>query len=496
MPESIKIKIDLDTASAELSLEELERRIEKISKSGAELFRNIASRTGGSIPSAKSPQEMAREFARTNFPQVFSSATTLYPEFLLRGAQQAAKRMGELKLPIEHLLAPEKLLTLGARNLLKMGPLGTAGTMMPESFLRQGAMRSMGMGPLFPPPINWRQAAMGGALGAFSPWLGARALNQAFGGRSIFGGLFGGGGGGGGGGGAGRGSGLLGAMFGGGASGFAEWYLLIRTIQLLRVAMRELWQTVQRGSELYRQAARTATSVGKLAQIQAVGAGLGFSPELMNRMIEQGQFGRGGRVVTANEMILRARMGASGMGDVQQIVNMRKELEFLIRQTSFGAKNFADASKAMNRMNMDLAILKNDWQAFWAQLAKTMEPWIRTILILFDGLMKALTFIVAHGRQALLQALVGNVAGLAIEKGLEKAFPSGGPGGTKIGGNAPQRPESGWEKMGLIINGGINGRDYARQTAENTKKIADHVTKLFPVADPTWGAQQPNFNLP
>jgi hypothetical protein len=365
-----------------------------------------------------------------------------------------------------------------------------------ERELAKGAKDAMRMGPLRTGPPDWRQAGMAGATAFFSPWLGARMLNQVFGGFP--------GAGGGGGGGAG-GGGLLSAMFGGESTGFAQWYLLIRAVTALTHAFNLMFDAIHKGSELYRQAAATATNVHTLSHAQAAMGGIGFSPGQVNAMIGQTQYGRGGQIRTAADVMVRARLGGAGMEDIQKIQNMNKELDYMFKVTAYGSEVAANAAASMNRLNMAMSALKTDWNSLWMDLAKTFELPLRILIKLGDmviqGFNRMLEAIQA-GWGAVLKGFANMLGPYLGPKFLKSVgnlvFPFTAPGDTRIGGQMTARPEGAWERMGLIINGGIMGRDYARQTAENTKKIADHVAKIFPVADPTWGAnqQQPNFNWP
>ena len=494
MPGSIKLRVELDTRQGELSLEEIERRVRRIGNAGAEVMAGY-----------RQPWRR-RKFARENFPEIFSPT---YHEEMMAQTPGALARQINTRLGIgagQNRPNRRAYEALWQSFYAKPLPQGTFGRWI-QNDMRIGERYSperkgyeefwkKSVPPFInqKPPIDWKQLGLGAALSAFSPWLGARAMNQALGGRSLFGGFGGGIGGGGGGGGRG---GLGGAIFGGGAVGFNEWYILIRTVQMLNAAMQHLMQTVQKGSELYRQAAATATGTRQLAHLQAALGGIGISPETVNRMIEQRQFGRGGRVTSYEGVLMRARMSGAGMGEIQQIINMRKELEFLFYATKFGSVYIGDAAKSMNRLNMRLHILQTDWEAFWATFVKTMEPWLHSILGMLDQMLRGATFLMAHAREAMLRVVFGAAAGKLIEKGLSKLYPSGSPGSQYVGGALTQRPESAWEKMGLIISGGIGGKDYARQTAENTKKIAEHIARAFPVSGTAYtSGNQPNFNLP
>jgi len=329
-----------------------------------------------------------------------------------------------------------------------------------DAELRKGAQQALAMGPLRTGfPVGG--AAIGGLASIFSPWIGSRILNQAFGGFPI------------GGGGEGNGGGLRNALFGGSVPGFGEWFIFISALRMAsRVLTDEFVAAIKRGSELYRRAAATGTSTSRLAQIEAILTGIGMDPNMAKQMILQRQSGRGGRFTNVyGEMLRGAQRGGMGIGEIQQIINMRHEIEFLGRAMAFSTPRIAASSRAMNRISMDFSVFKSDWAALWADLVRSMEPAIRGLLILGSGLAR-LGDIMIRG---VVAELVGTDKKGNLPEWVKKLFPSEGPGNRKIGAaGSISRPEHMWERMGLIIHGGLGGSDYARLSAEYLREIRDH----------------------
>lgn len=327
-------------------------------------------------------------------------------------------------------------------------------------------------GPNQPGNRSWSQMAMGALVGMFSPWMGARIMNQGWTGQG--------------------GKGMGGLLFGGGPMGFSEFYLgLITASKLLTATFNDLRQAVAKGANLYQQAARAGTSTGDIALLRSVLGGIGMSPEMATNMRLQMQSGRGGRVTDLYGTILRGTMSSGGLGDVQQIINMRKEIKYLGEATKVSSQSLAETSGAMNRISMDTMILKQDFQAMWAQILASMEEGIHKIITDLDSLFKAMPkyFDILKSGVAGLSDPLQSIDWENTNKLFgQSLFAKDKTSNIKIGGiGMGARPESGWEKMGLIVSGGIGGNNYARQTAENTKKIADYIRNLFPSATPAMG---------
>jgi hypothetical protein len=172
---------------------------------------------------------------------------------------------------------------------------------------------------------------------------------------------------------------------------------------------------------------------------------------------------------------------------MQAILNMSKEVALAWKLTSAASRQAAESAGDLYRVSFLGNAIKQEWSTFWMQIAS-----------IFSGAMQIIemaTYGVLHAANALLEkyrsmpawakiALGGGGAGSVVAAAsslAEKYMPGIGRGDTSFHrqpvNNPMGRPESAWEKMGLIIHGGIGGNDYAKQVAENTRKMLDIMIK-------------------
>lgn len=332
--------------------------------------------------------------------------------------------------------------------------------------------------PKIPQPIDWKMVGMAGLLAPMSPWVAARALSQS----GLFGRLFGNMGGGG---------GIWGS---GGFRAFFESFVAMTVItRSLTLAFNQLKLAVESGSKLYQDSARTARPMAQLFQLQTAFSAIGMSPDAANRMLTNMQFTRGrGQIrglgaMTGDQMFgaLRAS-GVGEMGDMQQLVNMSREFKEAWDAVAQDAQDMAMSAKTMQEISGWTKIIKADWEALVNQIVSVFGPELVTLMQTLHEVLRDLnnqlrTLLTIRSVMAAFQSLM-----TMSPKKIQEAFgtmiknilgiPSA-PGDARIGGPYVPPQTSAWERMGLIINGGVMGRDYARQTAENTRRIADAVTQ-------------------
>jgi hypothetical protein len=323
-------------------------------------------------------------------------------------------------------------------DLLKLAQVAT--TAPPTASASQAAAAAKG--------IDWKQVALGLGAAPFSPWVGARGLSGS--------GLFGSGGGGGG--------GLLGRLMGtGGLGGFMEAYIAIQTaMHGLRIAFEQLTSAVQRGAQLYLKAAELGTSAFTTSRLQKTAQLLGMPESALTNLVASGQFMRGQRVTgqDMSNILLGSGRGVLGKEDLQAVLNLSKEVAGAWNRVNADARAAAISAYALFKTNMNFGELKSAWSRLWQDLATAISPVMNLMANALTGYLRAFAGQVEQWIQV-MQFL------RLIPKGGDEAFKR------QIGGAPVTRPESAWEKMGLIISGGIGGSDYARQTAQNTKRIAD-----------------------
>ncbi len=338
----------------------------------------------------------------------------------------------------------------------------TSKRLNPHLFPIQSAIEAAGVSTGRVPPIlstlaatgtNWRQALLGAGAGVFSPWIGARLLNSS--------GLFGGGGG------AGGGGGLL----GGGAGGFAAAFIALKVVtESLRIAFEQLKEAVKRGSELYVKSAELGLNVGVFSHLQKTLTAVGL-PNAAERLSAFAQFAPRGFRATAPELgnaLLGASRGILSREELQGILNLSGDIADAWNRTQIASLASGISAYQLFRTQLDFTVLKTNWNSLMEELAAIFSRHIRPVLRLTEAWLGAIEVFFALRLRSL---------GLASKTGADFQ---------KFGGigSATARPESGWEKMGLIINGGIGGTDYARQTAINTKAIADLLRRGAPDQNP------------
>ena len=343
-----------------------------------------------------------------------------------------------------------------------------------------------------PPPvigqhnINWKQVLGGVAVGAFSPWMGGRMLSNAIPG---LGRIFGGGGGGAG--------GIVSGIFGaGGVPGMAVAYLALEAATMaLKAAFGQLEEAVKRGSQIYVGAARTGTSTGKYSQIKMVLGAVGLPDDLADRLLMNGQFGRGRKFAGPGGLAGQLLGTNAGLGQAerQAIVNLTEDINHMAEETAYASERLAQSATAMHDLSMESSVLSSEWHAAVADLTQSLSPEIKTVFaVLKYAIIQPIDAFaqLLHGINALNVAIQSFIAAIyaklmhptssmgdnykAAHDALARFYglDNGADDNKRIGGPGTGAHESAWERMGLISNGGMGGTDFARQTAQNTAKIA------------------------
>lgn len=461
------------------SIDVLEGRLRKLSAAAADIFRKA------------SPENQAN-ILKSYGIYTGVGGQILQSDRLMAEAARKSLALGPLKGSIFGAYDQSKLQS-AARILAPIMP-GTPewmrklrGSITPQTILDpkllgQGAKQLMGMGPLETGP-NLKLAGMGALVSLFSPWIGARMLNESKLLQS-FGRVFGVGGGGGKGGG-----GISGALFGGGMAGFAEAYLLIRAMQMLRYAITAFTDAVKRGSDLYLHSAMLGTAPGKLSQIQKTFAMLGMSPESAEKMLAMGQFRPGMRMSPAGfqGMVL----GASGIlnrEEMQALMNMSEVVSRAWNMAANSARQSALVSSDLFRTAFVWRQMTVEWNTLLEQMAAKFSGLATIFEMAATGFLHLANIIMEFLDNAPKKAAMLPGIGLPsaildmTRKFAEAVLPLTDPNKfVKRGlGTVMSRPEGMWERMGLVSAGGIGGTDYARQTAENTKRIADILSGKAP----------------
>ena len=251
----------------------------------------------------------------------------------------------------------------------------------------------------------------------------------------------------------------------GGFEAFLEAFIIFRPVlRLLRFEFELLAQAVRRGSEVFVKAAGLGISPERFAHTNLALQAAGLPAGTAERLIASAQFMRGTKITPAaleGQVRLGAGRGILSREEMQAILNMSGEVAKAWERTADAARQAGAAAKPLRDLEMGFTLFKIQFQTYFEQLAA------------IGG--NALRFWLRIGEEFLhLENIVmGSLINLLQKIGV---MPAGGADFKKFGlgpGTLAGRPESGWEKMGLIISGGMGGTDYAKQTAQNTKRLVD-----------------------
>ena len=355
----------------------------------------------------------------------------------------------------------------GAARVAAMGPLLFGPRLTPpltQSMTQAGAARVAAMGPLNPTgaTIDWKTAMLGMAMGPFSAWIGARMLSSS-GLFTSIGKSFGGAGGG----------GLFGHLVGaGGLGGFGVAFLALTTAtKALRMAFQELMNSIKAGAQMFYSAARLAKPVGQVYGLEQAFRAMGIGPAAIEKLMLQGQLAGRGTAINYNS-VLRAGMGTMEQGELQQLRNMPAELfNDMQKRSEYAAQRFQVMSYDMVQLAADTQRLGEEWRLMWMELFRSLKPELEYVMARLVDIMQMLGKSV-RGLKFFIAANTNQTA-LAMQLLIEEMGWSTGkqPGTLRTMGGASSSNANSWMRMGFVV--GTFGQDYAKQTAANTKRIAD-----------------------
>jgi hypothetical protein len=176
-------------------------------------------------------------------------------------------------------------------------------------------------------------------LGAapFSSWIGARLLSDA-----AFGGKGGGAGGGHG--------GLLGA---GGAGGFAEFFIGIEALKkAFDYGAEKIKQVIDKGFDLYVNASRLHTTVGRFFSTEEAGKQAGLSESQIEQFMLRNQWGR-------------ARTSLQNFGVMSSLRGMSKDFQDAYRWAAQIQDRWEYTSRTSYEIHVNIQRMKVDWLTMW-----------------------------------------------------------------------------------------------------------------------------------
>jgi hypothetical protein len=393
-------------------------------------------------------------------------------------------------------------------------------------FKKQRAEFKASMQAPAPPSVpNFRLAGIAGIASLFSPWVGARMMNQAFPPGTISGPLasiFGGGAGG-------SGGALIKSVFGaGGMGGFGSWFLLLTTsVRLLTVAFHDLINSVRSAAKMYLLAGRSGLGLGPTTKLATIFQAMGLDPGLAASVMPSAQI-RGGRF-TARDVIASSA-GSLGAANWQTLHNLQLEFNYLQKKLEGVNMVLSETTPSLNRLRLHWNVASEQFSALGASIMHLLQPAISSVVIFLGRFAEALARIIAfimgrqdtivyqpHGKSGPQHPYYTKDAYEAYKAGLtgwerfkanwntvptlKSTLPSGAnvigaPGELAFAqGHGARQSASAWERMGLLIHGGLGGTDYAKQTAQNTKQMVNIMTRNTNYMNPS-GPWYPNYNHP
>jgi hypothetical protein len=189
-------------------------------------------------------------------------------------------------------------------------------------------------------------------------------------------------------------------------------------------------------------------------------------------------------------MVTQRSAVADAMGvSVEEMDRYANVVAYVGNTFKMSSEMLASTAPVLMGMSVNFSALGQDLKALGAELAYMLAPAINAVTIVIRGVILALAKI-AEGFNWLFDQ---------IYKGLKwviELFPGGKAVTSKIGDifrPTPDQPDaatkrlpaSAWEKMGLVIGTGA-GANYAKDTAANTKRIAEILSGR--------GSEKPAFN--
>ncbi len=342
----------------------------------------------------------------------------------------------------------------GMKSILGMGPLNPLIPPIGMSASAQGARQVAGMGPLTPNAPDFKMAIAGMISSAFSPWIGARALNSSgvtaplhkmlgIGESSGGGGLFGK---------------LMGA---GGFGGFmVDFVALNAVVRGTRFAFDELIGAVKKGSDLYLKAAMLGTGLRNYAGVSKAFEALGLPSNTAEKLMASGQFSRG-KKMTVENMIAGAG-GVLNQEDIQAITNFRKELKFLVGELNSSSRQAASSARSLYDIKLWWSLIVNEWNTMWQQLVSALSPVILLVEQMTQMSLKLVNLLIEINSWLSIIPLLG--------RGRDRQF-------ERFGGASQASHINSWQRMGFVMNGFGTRPDYGREIAHNTAIMVNLLTR-------------------
>jgi hypothetical protein len=289
----------------------------------------------------------------------------------------------------------------------------------------------------------------------------------------------------------------------------AGMWLLRQVIDPVIHAFEALLRVIREGSKQYSDAARLGKQPGQLFGLRSSLNLIGV--ENADQLILNSEFGRlnrsgrggltgGGSQSTRGiseqvNGILLSAFRSGQLGDIQAIKNLRKELEYLVKDAQVDSQIIQRTSRTMFSAQVEVGRFEREFKTLLQQAFEPMAELAIPILRIFTDELKGLNLVLSTiSQNPLFKYFTG--AGVILEgaKGLAKLQGNNPPdpsGFGFAGGGNGRIPANAFQRIGFVFgNGNYNVTDYNRQTATNTKKIAYNTAQIAKgINSANWGVQ-------
>lgn len=180
--------------------------------------------------------------------------------------------------------------------------------------------------------------------------------------------------------------------------------------------------------------------------------------------------------------------GAMGVS-MEEMDRYANVVAYVSDRFRYSSNTLADSAPVLAGMSIEISALMQELKAFGAEIAYALGPAFSLIIQLTRGVVQVMEFLV-KGLNRLLDTIYNGWAllielipgGKIVTNAIQDIFRPTPP---KPEADTKRLPTSAWEKMGLVIGSGV-GVNYARDTAANTKRIAEILSGR--------GSEKPAFN--
>jgi hypothetical protein len=268
-------------------------------------------------------------------------------------------------------------------------------------------------------------------------------------------------------------------------------------VEGFKVAIHRMIQAAEQGARLYEQSRAIGRSTGQTSlYLKTLGA-VGIDEGQAMRLAAYGQFGagRGGRGSlrgsVSGEMLAAGARGGMSAQEIQQIYNMRREIDEAAQRMTSIANQTAQTARTNFNTVMEWRIFQEEFKGFWQKIAAIFGPSMQVILgtlsDIVDGITNSLgntrvaaaLFVGAIAEVGMIMATVsqnwrlyGSIAG-NYARALEHLGRSDSDARRIVGGQRETHFSS-LERMGLVIGGHQDkATKYLESIAHSTARMAD-----------------------